>query len=178
MTPYARETQQSPWYSGEVHVPVASSTEVHPAASADPVLSVVGVWEDTEPPEDTLPLVETVMDSEDSPISESTDPIEPRPPTPSTEVIEQQLEKLPSDTRDYDYAVHSTRHPAAPEIVSRYRRFDAPDDASKVAQEMMASSTQDLSETELDEDPPRRKRRKQELSIQIESTRSLKWKPH
>ena len=63
-----------------------------------------------------------------------------------------------------------TSHPAAPVIVSRYRRFDTPDDASKVAQEIMTSSTLDRPETESAEDPPRRKRHKQEFSVQLEPT--------
>ena len=127
---------KAPWYSGEVSASTASSTEDNPSDTADPVLPAVTVevWEDTEPPEDSLAHVETVDDSEDISLKpESSDPARPRPPTPSTEDIEQQLVKLPSDTRDYEYAVHSTRHPAAPVIVSRYRQFDVPDEASKVA---------------------------------------------
>ena len=117
-----------PWYSSDVRTPAAPSTEDDPPAAAGPVLPDVPVvtWEDVEPPEDTLPLVETEEDTEDLTPPESTDPARPRPPTPSTEVLERQLEKLPSDNRDYEYSVHSTRHPAAPEIVSHYRRFGHP----------------------------------------------------
>ena len=173
---------KAPWYSGDVRAPTASSTEAAPSTTTDPALPAVSVsaWEDTEPPADTLPLVDTADDSEDTPPEpESTDTAIARPPTPSTETIEQQLEKLPSDTREYDYAVHSTGHPAAPVIVSRWRRFDVPDDASKVAQEMMSPSVPDRPdpETESAADPPRRKRRKEELCVQLEPTRSLTWKP-
>ena len=128
-----------------------------------------------------MPLVDTVDDSEDIPPKpESIDTATTRPPTPSTETIEQQLEKLPSDTREYDYAVHSTGHPAAPVIVSRWRRFDVPDDASNAAQEMMSPSVPDCPdpETESAADPPRHKRRKEEFSVQLEPIRSLMWKPH
>ena len=99
-------------------------------------------------------------------------------PTPSTEEIERQLERLPSDTRDYEYSVHQTHHPAAPVIVSRFRRFDTPDDAQHVAQATAASTIPDHPELDPTEGPVQRKHHKVDPSIQIGSTRSLKWQPH
>ena len=175
-----------PWYSGEVRAPPASATEATPASSPivqDPVPPAVSVsaWPESEIPEDTLPHVETLQDDDDALLdAEPTDPAESRPPTPSTEEIERQLERLPSDTRDYGYSVHQTHHPAAPVIVSRFRRFDrfdAPDDVQHVAQATAVPTLPELPELDPPEGPVQRKRRKVDPSIQIGSTRSLKWEP-
>ena len=169
-----------PWYSGEVRTPPVSATEAAPASSTaelGPVLPVVSVsaWKESEAPEDTLPHVETLQDDD---TTDPTDPTKPRPPTPSTEEIERQLERLPSDTKDYEYSVHQTHHPAAPIIVSRFRKFDAPDDAQHVAQAIAALTIPDHPELDPTEGPVQRKCRKVDPSIQIGSTRSLKWQPH
>ena len=175
---------KAPWYSGEVHAPPASATEATPASSLtvqDPVLPVVSVsaWPESEVPEDTLPHVETLQDDDDALLdAEPTDPTEPRPPTPSTKDIEHQLEWLPSDTRHYEYSVHQTHHPAAPVIVSRFRSFDTPDDAQQVVQAIVASTTPDYPDLDSKEGPVQCKHCKVDPSIQIESTRSLKWQPH
>ena len=142
---------KAPWYSGEVRALPASATEATPASSLtvqDPVLPAVSVsaWPELEVPEDTLRHVETLQDDDDALLdAEPTDPAEPRPLTPSTEDIEHQLEWLPSDTRHYEYSVHQTHHPATPVIVSRFRRFDTPDDAQHVAQAIVASNHSGLS---------------------------------
>ena len=139
----------------------------------------VSAWKESEAPEDTLPHVETLQDDEDALLdAEPTDPTKPQPPTPSTEEIERQLERLPSDTRDYEYSVHQTHHPAAPITVSCFRRFDAPDDAQHVAQAIAASTIPDRPELDPTEGPVQHKCRKVDPSIQIGSTRSLKWQPH
>ena len=173
-----------PWYSGEVRTPPVSATEVAPASSTAELSSVlpvvsVSAWKESEAPEDTLPHVGTLQDDDDALLdAEPTDPTKPRPPTPSTEEIEHQLEQLPTDTRDYEYSVHQTHHPAAPIIVSRFRRFDAPNDAQHVAQAIGASTIPDHPELDPTEGPVQRKCRKVDPSIQIGSTRSLKWQPH
>ena len=147
----------------------------------DPILPAVSVsaWPESEVPEDTLLHVKTLQDDNDALLdAEPTDPAEPRPPTPSIEDIEHQLERLPSDTKHYEYSVHQTQHPAAPVIVSCFRRFDTPDDAQQVAQAIVASTTPDYPELNSKEGSVQHKRRKVDPSIQIESTRSLKWQPH
>ena len=174
---------KAPWYSGEVHAPPTSATEATPASSLtvqDPILPAVSVsaWPESEVPEDTLPHVKTLQDDDDALLdAEPTDPTEPQPLIPSTEDIEHQLERMPSDTRHYEYSVHQTHHPAAPVIVSRFRRFDTPDDAQQVAQAIVAS-TPDYPELDSTEGPVQCKCRKVDPSIQIKSTRSLKWQPH
>ena len=63
-------------------------------------------------------------------------------------------------------------------IVSHFRRFDAPNDAQHVAQAAAVSTLPDHPELDPTEGPVQRKRRKVDPSIQIGSTRSLKWEPH
>ena len=166
-----------PWYSTEIRDPPAATAEAEPAPVL-PVVSVV-VSEEPKPLEESLPHVEAPPsddDNDDALLNEEpTEPAPSRPPTPSTETIEHQLERLPSDARDHVYSVHSTHHPAAPVIVSRYRRFDTPDTAQEVAQAIVASTTPDTDPPE--EVPSQRKRRKMELSVQLEPTRSFKWQP-
>ena len=87
------------------------------------------------------------------------------------------MERLPSDARDYEYSFHETHHPAAPIIVSRFRRFDTPHDAQHVAQAIAVSTLPEPPELDPPEGPVQRKRRKVDPSIQIGSTRSLKWEP-
>ena len=167
-----------PWYSSGVHDPPASATEAKP----DPVLPEVSVsvCEESEPLEETLPHVEAPPDDNDDALldDEPTESTPSWPPTPTTETIKHQLEWLPSDTRNYDYSVHSTHHPAAPEIVCRYRRFDTPDEAQQVAQAIVASTTPDCPNPDPPEGPMKRKRCKMEFSVQTEPTRSFKWQPH
>ena len=172
------------WYSGEVHALPVSATKATPASSLivqDPIPPAVSVSArpESEIPEDTLPHVETLQDDDDALLdAEPTDPAESRPLTPFTEEIERQLERLPSDTRDYEYSVHQTHHPAAPVIVSHFIRFDAPDDVQHVAQATAASTILDHPELDPTEGPVQRKCHKVDPSIQIGSTRSLKWQPH
>ena len=153
-----------PWYSGEVRAPPDSATEATLASSPivqDPIPPVVSVSArpELEIPEDTLPHVETLQDDDDALLdAEPTDPAESRPLTPSTEEIECQLEQLPNNTRDYEYSVHQTHHPAAPVIVSRFRRFDTPDDTQHVAQATAASTLPEPPELDPPEDPLQRKR--------------------
>ena len=63
-------------------------------------------------------------------------------------------------------------------LFPRFRRFDTPDDAQQVAQATVASTTPDYPELDSKEGPVQCKCRKVDPSIQIESTRSLKWQPH
>ena len=86
----------------------------------------VSLWKDEEDPADTLPHEEMLPDNHISP-DDDNDPPKVHPPTPSAEEIREQMEFLPSDTRDYDYCTHSTGHPVAPVITFRYQRFDTPD---------------------------------------------------
>ena len=140
-----------PWYSGELQAPPESTAPAtSEAAPAVPAVSV-GIWQDIEAPEDTLPHEETAADSSSSsgsptstPDEETKDPPKGQPPAPSTEEIERQLEFLPSDTRDYEYCTHSTGHPAAPAIVSRYKRFDTPDECQEAAQALVSSKLPDV----------------------------------
>ena len=173
-----------PWYSGELQAPPESTAPAtSEAAPAVPAVSV-GVWQDIEAPEDTLPHEETAADSSSSsgsptstPDEETKDPSKDQPPAPSTEEIEKQLEFLPSDTRDYEYCTHSTGHPAAPAIISRYKRFDTPDECQEAAQALVSSKLPDVPKPEPGEAPSQRKRRKIDPSMQIEATRSVLWKP-
>ena len=87
-----------PWYSDEVHALPASATEATLASSpivqdpAPPVVSV-SARPKLEIPEDTLPHVETLQDDDEALLdAETTDPAKFRPPPPSTEEIERQLE--------------------------------------------------------------------------------------
>ena len=161
-----------PWYSDQIQAPPAL------AAASIPAVSVVSVssWEEIEAPEDTLPHKETI--SEYDTMSPADKPAKPRPPTPSTEEIQQQADILSSDTRDYKYCTHSTHHPAAPIITSRYRRFDAPVDPQQVAQAIMTSAPPDIPESEPEESSTQRKCHKIDTSVQLEPTRSLKGQPH
>ena len=173
-----------PWYSGELQAPPESTAPAtSEAAPAVPAVSV-GVWQDIEAPEDTLPHEETAADSSSpsgSPTSppdeETKDPSKDQPPAPSTEEIEKQLEFLPSDTCDYEYCTHSTGHLAAPAIISRYKRFDTPDECQEAAQALVSSKLPDVPKPEPGEAPSQRKRRKIDPSMQIEATRSVLWKP-
>ena len=167
-----------PWYSSEVRGPSAPATASEPVP-VPPVTSVV-VLEESKPLEETLPYVEAPPADDDDALLDE-EPVEStptQPPTPSTETIEHQLERLPSDTRVHDYPVHSTHHPAAPDIVSRYHRFDTPDEAQQVTPAIVASTTPDCPNPDPPEGPSQRKRRKVEFSVQTELTRSFKWKPH
>ena len=143
-----------PWYSGELQAPPESTAPAtSEAAPAVPAVSV-GVWQDIEAPEDTLPHEETAADSSSSsgsptstPDEETKDPSKGQPPAPSTEEIEKQLEFLPSDTHDYEYCTCSTGHPAAPVIISRYKKFDTPDECQEAAQALVSSKLPDASQT-------------------------------
>ena len=175
---------KAPWYSGELQAPPESTAPAtSEAAPAVPAVSV-GVWQDIKAPEDTLPHEETAADSSSSsgsptstPDEETKDPSKDQPPAPSTEEIEKQLEFLPSDTRDYEYCIHSTGHPAAPAIISRYKRFDTPAECQEAAQALVSSKLPDVPKPEPGEAPSQRKRRKIDPSVQIEATRSVLWKP-
>ena len=164
-----------PWYSGELQLPTGSVPT--PSSDADPAASQVSVSvvKDEEAPVDTLPYEEAADD--DSSPQEHVDPPPVRPPTPSFEEIRERMEFLPSDTRDYDYCTHSTGHPAAPVIVSRYRRFDTPDSSQEAAQALVSSTLSEVPESEPGEVPPQRKRRKEDPSLQLEATRFVHWKP-
>ena len=164
-----------PWYSGELQLPVGPVPTS--SSSADPVSPQVSVSivKDEDAPADTLPYEETADD--DTPPDDQSDPPKVRPPTPSTEEIREQMEFLPSDTRGYDYCTHSTGHPAAPVIISRYRRFDTPDTSQEAAQALISSTPSEVPEPEPGEVPFQRKRRKVDPSLQLEATRSLHWKP-
>ena len=167
---------KAPWYSGELQSPsepAASST-----SSADPAIPEIPVslWKDEEAPADTLPHEETLPDDSTSP-DDDKDPPKVRPLTPSAEEIREQMKFLPSDTRDYDYCTHSTGHPAAPVITSRYRRFDTPDESQEAAQALVSSTLSEVPQPEPGETPLQRKRRKVDPSLQIEVTRSIHWKP-
>ena len=144
------------------------------SSSADPQVSI-SIVKDEDTPIDTLPYREAADD--DIPPDNSGDPPKARPPTPSVEDIQEQMEFLPSDTREYDYSVHSTGHPAAPVIVSRWRKFDTPDTSQEVAQALVSSTPAEVLEPEPGEVPIQRKRRKVDPSFQLEATRSLHWKP-
>ena len=175
---------KAPWYSGELQAPPESTAPAtSEAAPAVPAVSV-GVWQDIKAPEDTLPHEETAADSSSSsgsptstPDEETKDPSKDQPPAPSTEEIEKQLEFLPSDTRYYEYCTHSTGHPAAPAIISRYKRFDTPAECQEAAQALVSSKLPDVPKPEPGEAPSQRKRRKIDPSVQIEATRSVLWKP-
>ena len=143
---------KAPWYSGELQSPsepVAFST-----SSADPVIPEIPVslWKDEEAPADTLPHEETLPDDSTSP-DDDKDPPKVRPPTPSAEEIREQIKFLPSDTRDYDYCTHSTGHPAAPVITSRYRKFDTPDESQEAAQALVSSTLSEVPQPEPGETP-------------------------
>ena len=165
---------KAPWYSGKLQSPsepAASST-----SSADPAIPEIPVslWKDEEAPADTLPHEETLPDDSTSP-DDDKDPPKVRPPTPSAEEIREQMKFLPSDTRDYDYCTHSTGHPAAPVITSRYRRFNTPDESQEAAQALVSSTLSEVPQPEPGETPLQRKRRKVDPSLQIEVTQSIHW---
>ena len=166
---------KAPWYSGELQSPsepVASSI-----SSADPAIPEIpaSLWKDEEAPADTLPHEEMLPDDSTSP-DDDKDPPKVHPPTPSAEEIREQMEFLPSDTRDYDYCTHSTGHPAAPAIVSRYKRFDTPDECQEAAQALVSPELPDVPKPEPGEAPLQRKRCKIDPSMQLEATRSVLWK--
>ena len=140
-----------PWYSGEIQQPVEPAPTS--SSSAYPVISqvAVSVVKDEDAPADTLPYEEIADD--DIPLDDQNDPPRVRPPTPSSEEIREQMEFLPSDTRDYDYCTHSTGHPAAPVIISRFRRFDTPDTSQEVAQALVSSTLSEVPESEPGEVP-------------------------
>ena len=87
-----------PWYSGELQAPPESTAPAtSEATQAVPAVSV-GVWQDIEAPEDTLPHGETAADSSSSsgsptstPDKETKDPSKDQPPAPSTEEIEKAI---------------------------------------------------------------------------------------
>ena len=161
-----------PWYSGELQQPVEPAPSS--SSSADPQVSI-SIVKDEDAPVDTLPHEEAA--DNDIPPDDNSDPPEVCPPTPSTEEIQEQMEFLPSDTRDYDYCTHSTSHPAAPVIISRYRRFDTPDTSQEAAQALVSSTLADVPDPEPGEAPFQHKRRKMDPSLQLEATRSLHWRP-
>ena len=164
-----------PWYSGELQKPVEPvSTSSSSANPVTPQVSV-SIVKDEDAPADTLPYEEAADD--DTPPDDQSDPPKVRPPTPSTEEIREQMEFLPSDTRGYDYCTHSTGHPSAPVIISRYRKFDTPDTSQEAAQALISSTLSEVPEPEPGEVPFQRKRRKVDPSLQLEATRSLHWKP-
>ena len=79
--------------------------------------------------------METLQDDDYALLEEETaDPPKPRPLTPSTEDIE-----MLSGIKDYEYSVHHTHHPAAPVIISRYKKFDTPGNIQHAAQAIVAS---------------------------------------
>ena len=164
-----------PWYSGELQLPVGPVPTS--SSSADPVIPEVSVSivKDEDAPVDTLPFEEAADD--DILPDDNNDPPKVHPPTPSAEEIREQMEFLPSDTRDYDYCTHSTGHPAAPVIISRYRRFDTPDTSQEAAQALVSSTLSEVPEPEPGEVPFQRKHRKVDPSLQLEATRSIYWKP-
>ena len=164
-----------PWYSGELQLPVEPVPTS--SSSADPVIPQVSVSsvEGEDDPVDTLPHEEVADD--DIPPDDNNDPPQVRPPTPSAEEIREQMEFLPSDTRDYDYCTHSTGHPVAPTITSRYRRFDAPDTSQEAAQALVSSTLSVVPEPKPGEVPFQRKRCKVDPSSQLEAARSIHWKP-
>ena len=122
-----------------------------------------------------FPMKRLLPDDSTSP-DDDKDPPKVRPPTPSAEEIREQMEFLPSDTRDYDYCTHSTGHPAAPAIISRYKRFDTPDECQEAAQALVSPELPDVPKPEPGEAPLQRKRRKIDPSMQLEATRSVLWK--
>ena len=70
------EHSKVPWYSGELQAPPESTAPAtSEAAPAVPVVSV-GVWQDIEAPEDTLPHEETAADSSSSSGSPTSTPDE------------------------------------------------------------------------------------------------------
>ena len=144
-----------PWYSGELQAPPESTAPATSEAAPAVPHGLCWCMAGHRSPQRTLFLMRRLLLiaallpalPTSTPNEETKDPSKGQPPAPLTEGIERQLEFLPSDTRDYEYCTHSTGHPAAPVIISRYKRFDTPDECQEAAQALSIIQASRCSQT-------------------------------